>query len=98
VSLNWDSVSAKHIERACEQLAAQGKDKRTGLVVVFRDHALPAKDVVRLAYRHANGLADSVQLKFSSGDGTLAMLRKLGFTAERRIPSDKLPPASAPQR
>jgi hypothetical protein len=84
VSLNWDSISAKDIERACEQLATRAKDKQRGLVVIFRDRSLPAKEVLSLAYRHANGLADSVKLKFSSGDGTLARLRKLGFKAERR--------------
>jgi hypothetical protein len=98
VSLNWDSISAKDIEHACEQLIAQGKGKKTGLVVSFRGHWLPAKNVLSLAYRRANGLEESVKLKFSSGDATLVRLQKFGFTAERHAPSTEASNAGAAKR
>ena len=94
MSLNWDSVSAKDIEHACGQLLAQGK----GLVVAFRGHLLPAKNVLSLAYRRANWLAKGVKLKFSSAAVTLVSLRKFGFMAERYAPLPRPQKQEQPNR
>lgn len=83
--LKWKTVSAEHVAEACRRLATRsvGHPKRKGLVVYHEERVLPAKDVLREAYRIANGLSDDTPIKFSSGDGTLNVLRVLGFHAER---------------
>jgi hypothetical protein len=87
VALNWKSVSAEHVRAAiAEVAAARTHDRATGLVLLDGDRALPAKEVLRTAYRLANKLPAESAVKFSSGDGTLNILRQLGFTAERREP------------
>jgi len=87
VALNWKSVSAEHVRAAiAEVAAARTHDRATGLVLLDGDRALPAKEVLRTAYRLANKLPADSAVKFSSGDGTLNILRQLGFTAERRKP------------
>jgi hypothetical protein len=85
VSLNWKSVSAEHVRAAIAQAAASRTHRRaTGLVLLDGDRALPAKDILRTAYCLANKLSSESDIKFSSGDGTLNILRRLGFKAERR--------------
>jgi hypothetical protein len=87
VALNWKSVSAEHVRAAiAEVAAARTHDRATGLVLLDGDRALPAKEVLRTAYRLANKLPADSAVKFSSGDGTLNILRQLGFAAERRGP------------
>lgn len=87
MALNWKSVSAEHVRAAiAEVAAARTHDRATGLVLLDGDRALPAKEVLRTAYRLANKLPADSAVKFSSGDGTLNILRQLGFTAERRKP------------
>ena len=84
VALNWKSVSAEHVRAALKQVAnAKSKDSASGLIVFDGDRKLPAKEVLGVAYRLANKLASDVPLKFSSGDGTLYILQRLGFRAER---------------
>jgi hypothetical protein len=90
VALNWNSVTADHVRAAIKQVSgSKTTNKESGLVIVDGDRTLPAKEVLRIAYRLANRLPSDASLKFSSGDGTLHVLAKLGFVAERRVPPSK---------
>jgi hypothetical protein len=84
-NIDWQLVRAEHVTAACERIFAAGSTQKsaTGLYVIFRDRHLPAKRVLRLAYCVAAGLPPDTKLKFSSGDGSLNLLRKLGFVADR---------------
>jgi hypothetical protein len=89
VALNWKSIRAEHVKESIRRVAGQSKrDRTTGLVIVADGRRLPAKEVLRIAYRIANNLPDSAQVKFSSGEGTLSVLRQLGFVVERRAPEN----------
>ena len=89
MALNWKSIRAEHVKESIRRVAGQSKrDRTTGLVIVADDRRLPAKEVLRIAYRIANNLPDSAQVKFSSGEGTLSVLRQLGFVVERRAPEN----------
>jgi hypothetical protein len=84
VTLNWKSISAEHVRVALKQIGAtKSGDRTSGLVVIDGSRKLPAKDVIRTAYRLANNLPQDATVKFSSGDGTLKVLNDLGFRAER---------------
>jgi hypothetical protein len=87
MALNRDSVRAEHVARACDLLLIgqhRPKAQAKGLLVTYQGQSLPAKHVLRLAYCLANGLPLESKLKFSSGEGTLARLKALGFPAERK--------------
>ena len=85
MALNWKSVTADHVRAALKQVAAsKSADRVSGLVIVNEGRTLPAKEVLRVAYRLANRLPHDAPLKFSSGDGTLNVLQRLGFNAKRR--------------
>lgn len=85
MALDWETVKAEHVQAACERLASTwGGREMGGLVVWFNDQMLPAKQVLKAAYRLANGLPDDAPIKFSSGDTMLNRLNRLGFRAERR--------------
>ena len=85
MALNWKTVTADHVRKACVIVASTGpKTKLSGIIVWNNDLALPAKEVLRVAYRIAHGLDDSQPVKFSSGDGTINLLQQLGYVAERR--------------
>ena len=87
MALNWKTVTADHIRQACERVAASGAGKRASKIVIdYQGQALPAKEVQRTAYRIANNLPESTELKFSSGDSTVNLLNGLGFKVER-LPS-----------
>lgn len=83
--IEWSAITASHVQRACESVAAcrQSSDRTIGLVVYAGDRPLPAKEVLREAYRLAKGLAPDAEVNFASGEATLNVLRKLGFRAER---------------
>jgi hypothetical protein len=84
VALNWKSVTAEHVRAALKEVAASKSiDRKSGLVIVEGNRHLPAKDVLRVAYRLANKLPTSAPVKFSSGDGTINVLVNLGFDARR---------------
>jgi hypothetical protein len=84
VALNWKTVTAEHVHAALKQIAAsKSTDRAFGLVIVDGDRKLPAKEVLRVAYRLANKLPNDAVVKFSSGDGTLNVLSNLGFNAKR---------------
>jgi hypothetical protein len=87
VALNWRSVRAEHVARACDLLLTgqhRPKAQAKGLLVTYQGQQLPAKHVLRLAYCLANGLPLESKLKFSSREGTLARLKALGFPEERK--------------
>lgn len=58
--------------------------KKAGLYVRFGTVDLPAKEVLGIAFRLANGLPPDAKLRFSSGEGTITRLRALGFEAGRK--------------
>ena len=84
--INWDTVRAEHVKRACELLiSGEGelKGRAKNLFVEYQEHSLPAKQVLRLSYLFANRLPLDTTLKFASGDGTMSRLQGLGFTVRR---------------
>ena len=85
MGLNWKSVKAAHVTQACEALlkSAGPRAKPRGLIITYKDKQLPAKVILRMAYRLANNIPSETKLKFSSGEGSLQFLRSLGFQAER---------------
>jgi hypothetical protein len=89
MGLNWKSVTAVHVNQACEALIKSGgpRAKPRGLIVTYKDKQLPAKVILRMAYCLANNIPFESKLKFSSGEGSLQLLRSLGFRAER-LPTD----------
>jgi hypothetical protein len=91
MSIDWKAITSAHIQKACEEVSARSvRDRMTGLVVFAGERRLPAKEVLREAYRFAMGLAADAEIHFASGESTLAVFRKLGFRAERMTsPSSK---------
>jgi len=84
VALNWKSIAAEHVREAMKQVgASKSKDQSKGLVVINGSRTYSAKEVLRAAYCLANKLPSESVVKFSSGDGTLNVLTKLGFEAKR---------------
>jgi hypothetical protein len=84
MALNWKSVSAEHVREALRMVSSKRTtDMTAGIAIVHQGRHLPAKEVLRTAYRLANRLPSDSNIKFSSGDGTLNVLRNLGFEAER---------------
>ena len=86
MALNWDTVRAEHVKRACDLVASGERTPRStakGLFVSYNERNLPAKHVLRLAYLLANNLPLDKELRFASGEGTLNRLRALGFTVAR---------------
>jgi hypothetical protein len=83
--IEWSAITAAHVQQACESVTArqQTPDRNTGLVVYCGERRLPAKEILREAYRLAKGLAPEAEINFASGEATLNVLRKLGFRAER---------------
>jgi hypothetical protein len=85
MALDWETVKAEHVQAACERLAPTlARNEMGGLVVWCGDKMLPAKQVLKTAYRIANGWPDEADVRFSSGDTMLNRLQRLGFRAERR--------------
>ena len=88
VALNWKSVTAIHVNQACAQiLRVAPKNKNRGIVVLYGGFSLPAKDVLRVAYRIAHQLPEDAIVNFSSGDASISLLKALGFEVERIDPS-----------
>jgi hypothetical protein len=80
----WASVKAHHVSQACDALMRSGvSPKPHGLVVMYKNHKLPVKAVLKLAYCIANDIPTETPIKFSSGEKSLTLLRSLGFSAER---------------
>jgi hypothetical protein len=85
MKMDWGTVKAHHVSQACDTLLKSTRPgaKPSRLIVVHKDQQLPAKEVLRLAYRLANNLPPETKLKFASGENSLQLLRSLGFQAER---------------
>jgi hypothetical protein len=87
MAINWKTITAAHVRQACDLVTSEQTRPRASAKAIFlvRDGiALPAKHVLRVAYCLANGLPLDTKLKFSSGDGSINLLRGLGFEVERR--------------
>ena len=87
MKIDWHLVRAEHVEKACEltlggQYPARAKVRR--IVVRIRDADPPAKHLLRLAYCLAKGMPLDAEVKFTSGDGTISLLKRLGFDVQRR--------------
>jgi hypothetical protein len=95
MAIEWNVVTAQHVREACDAVAAResSRDRDTGLVVFVGDRHLPAKEILREAYRRAKGLQPDAEVHFASGEATLNVLRKLGFRAERLGARAKSPSA-----
>ena len=85
MGLNWKSVKTVHVTQACEALlnSAGPRSKPRNLIVIYKDKQLPAKTVLRIAYCLANNIPSETKLKFASSEGSLQLLRSLGFRTER---------------
>jgi hypothetical protein len=90
MGLNWASVKAHHVTQACEMLSDpdSARSRSGNLIVTYRGKDLPAKAVLRLAYCLANNIPSETNLKFASGEGSIKLLRSLGFQAQRLQPDD----------
>ena len=90
MGLNWKLVKAAHVTQACEALltSAGPGTKPRGLIITYKGKQLPAKVILRMAYCLANKVPPETKLKFSSGEGSLQLLRSLGFHAERLQTND----------
>ena len=87
MALNWNTVQAEHVAKACELVGGDEKARKLkakGIFIVSGDSVLPAKQVIRAAYLLANDLPLDTKLKFSSGESTVKRLQSLGFQVERR--------------
>lgn len=72
-------VRSEHVEKACRELIESGIPLRGGsYFVCFADRELPAKRVLRDAYRHANEREVNAK-DFSGGQFTARILQRLGF-------------------
>ena len=90
MGLNWKSVEAVHVTQACDTLLKTGsRAKPRGLIMTYKGKHLPAKIILRTAYCLANNMPADSKLKFSSGEGSLQILRSLGFHAERLQNEDR---------
>ena len=86
MALDWFTVKAEHVRAACDLVMRgenQPRAKAKGIFVLFDGQFLPAKHVLRTAYCIANKLPADSAPKFASGEGTIKVLRDLGFTVER---------------
>jgi hypothetical protein len=94
MALNWNSVRAEHVTRACELIGGEqgARARARGIVVEFGGQSLPAKEVLRVAYLLANNLKTTTPLRFTSGEGTIQRLQRLGFRAGRIQAKAGFPP------
>jgi hypothetical protein len=79
VGEGFGKIRREHVEQACRDLVQSGAAPGGGSYFVrFADHELPAKRVLRDAYRHAN--AREIEAKaFSGGQFVAKILQRLGF-------------------
>lgn len=97
MAIDWSIIGREHVIKACD-LLLKGKErsptKAKGLFVVIEGQQLPAKQVVRLAYCLASKLSVESAPKFSSGEGTVKLLQRLGFAVDRISPTKPPQPPS----
>ena len=86
MGLNWQTIRASDVDRACELVESDPHASRTpskGIFLIRNGRQLPAKHVLRLAYCLANKLPIDSKLKFASGESSINLLRNLGFAIDR---------------
>jgi hypothetical protein len=91
MAIDWKVLRPEHVSQACEiwlTTATSTRVRGKGLVVRYRNRELPAKAVLQLAYRVAKGLPMGAEVRFASGDGTIRLLKSLGFEAGRSTGSE----------
>lgn len=92
MGLNWKTVKTVHVSQACEALYSQPPSpKPRGLVVTYNSKQFPAKTILRIAYCLANNMPPETKVKFASSQGSLQLLRSLGFKAERLQDDQAMP-------
>jgi len=78
----FSKIQREHAEQACKQLLTGGATRGGGsYFVVFGKERLPAKAVLRAAYKLANG-KEIAGREFSGGVYTQRILERLGLTIE----------------
>jgi hypothetical protein len=88
MALNWKVVTSDHVAKACAVVAKgdlKPRNSAKGLYVSYGGKELPAKQVLRVAYCIATALPLTADIKFTSGDSTINLLRRLGFEASRQM-------------
>jgi len=88
MGLNWQSIRATDVQRACDMVESGQQTSRTpskGIFLTRNGRQLPAKHVLRLAYCLANNMPLDSKLKFASGESSISLLRGLGFTVDRTV-------------
>jgi hypothetical protein len=91
VAIDWSKVKQEHVVWAAQSLSRQQtsqRQKHFGLFVVVGGVRLPAKQVLRFAYSSASKISLESVPKFSSGDATMTLLQRLGFSVERVTRTD----------
>jgi hypothetical protein len=86
VPLDWSTVRPEHVTAACKLLLSgenRPRSKAKGIFLLLEGQSLPAKHVLRVAYCLANKIPADSAPKFSSGEGTVKVLRDLGFSVQR---------------
>lgn len=84
MAVSWKVVTAQHVAKACELVAARSAGERSrGLFVLQGGKRLPAKEVARVAYLLATEQPLDTRLRFASGQTMLEFLRKHGCEVER---------------
>jgi hypothetical protein len=83
MKLNWKSVKAAHVTRACEAVlnSAAARPKPGGLIVIYKDKNLPAKTILPIAYCLANNIPSETKLKFASSEGSLQLFAVAGISS-----------------
>jgi hypothetical protein len=87
--LDWKSVKPEHVRQACESMLRSVEHRKLSgkrIVVLYKSQQLPAKQVLTLAYKIANG--PETYVDFTSGEGTIHRLKALGFVVTR-VPQEK---------
>jgi hypothetical protein len=85
--LDWKSVKPEHVRQACESMLASVEHRKlraNRIVVQYKGQQLPAKQVLTLAYKIANG--PETYVDFTSGERTIHKLNALGFVVTRLRP------------
>lgn len=79
VADGFTRIQREHVEKVCRELIQIGGFSGGGSYFVrFEGHELPAKRVIRDAYRHANEREIGTK-EFSGGQFVARILQRLGF-------------------
>jgi hypothetical protein len=87
----FSKIQREHAEQACKALLSEGAVRGGGsYFVVFGKERLPAKAVLKVAYKLANGQEISSR-EFSGGLYTQRILERLGLVVEVAEPGPTNP-------